>query len=146
MVALLVLGVLSVIAGVPVFICLALYNGKVRAERRLASEKRQRINEKKQYAFEESKRGWDKIVLGLMRNPTSPQLLESAYCFIQAHSEFRNCGYAMALDLVSTSRGSNQNKIFALKVGRLRYSQYRKNHAPSVYDEAAIENDIKARC
>ena len=52
----------------------------------------------------------------------------------------------MALDLVALSGGGTQNKIFALNVGRLYYSDPREYGLPTIYDEAAIENDIKARC
>ena len=94
----------------------------------------------------EQRKRWDQIVAGLLQNPTDVNLLQTALSFIKAHKAFRDCGYDMALDLVAASDAAKPNKVFALQVGRLRYSQHREDGVPTVYDEAAIENDIKARC
>ena len=49
--------------------------------------------------------------------------------------------YKDALRLV---RENPDHKLYALEIGRRKYGASRKNGQPTVYDETAIQNDIKA--
>lgn len=127
----------------PLWLIMHVVETKAKKQRE-AKERRER--ERQRARHNELHEPWDQIVAGLLQNPTDVKSLQTALSFIKAHKAFRDCGYDMALDLVAASDAAKQNKVFALQVGRLRYSQHREDGVPTVYDEAAIENDIKARC
>ncbi|MDB4810110.1 hypothetical protein OAH34_02825 [bacterium] len=95
---------------------------------------------------EKTLRKWDSVVAKLLADPDNEELLMSALNFLQANRNFSEVGYRMALDLIVTTKAASQNKVFALRIGRLHYSSSRPDGQPTIYDEAAIENDIRARC
>ena len=72
---------------------------------------------------------------------TQNQLVELA----TKNISFRNQTYVESLAAVETTDGSNKCKQFAVLTGRLHYGGRRANGLPTVYDEAAIRNDISAR-
>lgn len=103
--------------------------------------------EQKKETFENKvSRKWDRVVANLLADPDNEELLMSTLRFLKANYAYREVGYRMALDLIVTTNAASQNKVFALRVGRLHYSSNRQDGQPTIYDEAAIENDIKARC
>ena len=51
--------------------------------------------------------------------------------------------YLAALDAVETSGGIPTAKQLALDIGRISYSHARADKKPTIYDEAAIQHDIK---
>ncbi|AGY57112.1 hypothetical protein GKIL_0866 [Gloeobacter kilaueensis JS1] len=53
--------------------------------------------------------------------------------------------YKAALRILERHPESTEARVFALEVGRFYYSYDRKGGVPTVYDEAAIANDIAAR-
>ena len=132
----LVLSVLAVGLGSAALIVLFVQAEKDRKARLREEQQRQRA----------ISRRWDGIVAKLLENPSSKQDLEDALVFVNSHRGYLDVGYRMALDLVALSAGARQTKVFALKVGRQYYSQNREGRVPTIYDEAAIENDIQARC
>ena len=123
---------LAVLIGIPSVIWANSYRKKHEREKRALEDK--------------ARRKWDKVVTTLLADPDNEKLLLSTLHFIQANPAYREVGYRMALDLIVTTKSASQNKVFALKVGRLHYSSNRPDGNPTIYDEAAIENDIKSRC
>lgn len=131
-----VLLVLAVILGGAALCILIIQAGEERKARSRAERERRKAISKR----------WDEIVENLLQRPSDGQLLAEAFQFLAANRGYIEAGYRLALDLVALSEGEKQNKVFALNVGRMHYSMHREDRAPTIYDEAAIENDIKARC
>lgn len=102
--------------------------------------------ERKEKEQEPIRRAWDDLVDRVLENPSDTSLHFKVLEFLKNHPNHSEGAYRLSLDLVAGTKANHLNKIFALHVGRVHYSRGRKDRVPTVYDEAAIENDIKARC
>ena len=89
---------------------------------------------------------WDALVARLQKKNSDTSLHHQLVGFLNKHPNYSEVAYRLSLDLVAETEANPSNKVLALNIGRMHYSMHRKDRVPTVYDEAAIENDIKARC
>lgn len=111
-------------------------------------------------AKERQQRGWQQQAsrhqIAESRLPVLFQMLASAPDNATATAEImqhlRACpslasnSYQAALNIVQQTNGAPAAKILALELGRLFFASNRPDGNPTIYDEQAINNDIKMRC
>lgn len=105
-------------------------------------KKKQRREEERTYLNDKQWRALTKL---LMQTPEDAELQRKTLNFVQREGRYSADAYEIALRFVE-KYDTKRLKIFALDVGRVHYGKLRPGGVPTVYDEAAIDNDIKARC
>jgi hypothetical protein len=118
-------------------------SSRAKKARTEAAEATRKVHEE---AYKKTVSDFSNNLLAYVQDPESKDVQNKIFEVLGMYPHLLNVAYRAALDAVQASNGSVTTKRIALEIGRRNAGFSRQDGAATVYDEHAIQNDIRVRC